>query len=501
MPTIESLTHPEGVENHPLFLVAMEHLSSDSLNSGPLELVVDEHLVDGYLELDDETANQALSALEKTPIEQVGMYDLPRRMSANPRTRAEKLRSAKCQRFCKSLGSISTLKKAILSSPGTRWNTMHAYALQSMQQITSVKISCRWQHSSLHDIATSLRGHGSIQEIHLRVPDLYYPSILPILRTSPLLGVVKLQAGADTIGINFVVQEMPGATVPAAQAIADLLESKLRLVVCNLAFDGDAQTALCAGITRANVSALEICSCSFQDPLAFADALANSPLTELEIKSVLNNEKNVRTFLNAYATSLSSLSPLKKLSIDLMDHKVIGSTAAVDKAMVNAARKLAHCSLLSSLSLSVGLCSPGLDEALACCLGNCAALEELTLVCRGRKAAGTPSSRYSLLLKAMETNYTLKHVALKPLRKSVRGKIETFCRLNKAGRKYMATDSGNQIKAIRVLAQVSDDLTCLFTHLRENPLACKVNIAQACGKRKAMERGNEESRQTTRSKA
>ena len=52
--------------------------------------------------------------------------------------------------------------------------------------------------------------------------------------------------------------------------------------------------------------------------------------------------------------------------------------------------------------------------------------------------------------------------------------IDTITTLNKAGRRYLGTARRNCIAAgVNVLAQVSDDLDCLFYHLREHPSLCE----------------------------
>jgi hypothetical protein len=81
----------------------------------------------------------------------------------------------------------------------------------------------------------------------------------------------------------------------------------------------------------------------------------------------------------------------------------------------------------------------------------------------------------------MMTNYTMEHMSFeiesyKTLRsedswdKALETNIDSICRLNRAGRVYMATDARNRHEQLRVLEAVNDDLDCIFIHLRENPL-------------------------------
>lgn len=62
--------------------------------------------------------------------------------------------------------------------------------------------------------------------------------------------------------------------------------------------------------------------------------------------------------------------------------------------------------------------------------------------------------------------------------RNLTGKIMVIKKLNKAGRRYL-TESGSECKAagIKVLSKVSDDLDCLYYHLRENP-ALMSNIVE-----------------------
>lgn len=48
--------------------------------------------------------------------------------------------------------------------------------------------------------------------------------------------------------------------------------------------------------------------------------------------------------------------------------------------------------------------------------------------------------------------------------------FETITRLNRAGRRYLREDATSKSKCIDVLANVKDDLSCLYYHLRENPV-------------------------------
>jgi hypothetical protein len=51
-------------------------------------------------------------------------------------------------------------------------------------------------------------------------------------------------------------------------------------------------------------------------------------------------------------------------------------------------------------------------------------------------------------------------------------KLECIFRLNKEGRHYLIEDPASVERGVGVLTGVSDDLDCIFFHLRENPSLC-----------------------------
>ena len=72
------------------------------------------------------------------------------------------------------------------------------------------------------------------------------------------------------------------------------------------------------------------------------------------------------------------------------------------------------------------------------------------------------------LYQDLKQNYSLKYI-----RFGNEFLFETILKLNRAGRRYLKEDATSRSKCIAVLAKVKDDLSCLFVHLRENPLICK----------------------------
>jgi len=77
------------------------------------------------------------------------------------------------------------------------------------------------------------------------------------------------------------------------------------------------------------------------------------------------------------------------------------------------------------------------------------------------------------IIEAYRKNYSLEDFSLCPANRKYLREIATILRLNKAGRRYIVEDGlTSRIKGVAVLAAVSDDLDCVFMHLKENPSLC-----------------------------
>jgi hypothetical protein len=76
-------------------------------------------------------------------------------------------------------------------------------------------------------------------------------------------------------------------------------------------------------------------------------------------------------------------------------------------------------------------------------------------------------STLNRLVSFLQENYSLKRIAFQGMTNK---SFEMIHRLNRAGRRYLIEDSTSKEACINVLAQVNDDLDCLYFHLRENPV-------------------------------
>lgn len=83
------------------------------------------------------------------------------------------------------------------------------------------------------------------------------------------------------------------------------------------------------------------------------------------------------------------------------------------------------------------------------------------------------------IMKVYRNNYSLEHCSLKPSNESNRSEVEALFRLNKAGRYYLKDEGKTRAKGVAVLAEVADDLDCLFVHLKENPTLCDIQKSES----------------------
>jgi hypothetical protein len=126
-------------------------------------------------------------------------------------------------------------------------------------------------------------------------------------------------------------------------------------------------------------------------------------------------------------------------------------------------RATASCPRLKRLTLSLPSYTMTMDAALADC---------------PKTAADEPAHDCSLWSKLSRK---IQHLRFKseggsdlvdPWNADMMANISMICRLNRSGRAYMEADSNNQREGFEVLGSVSEDLNCLYFHLRENPLLC-----------------------------
>ncbi|GKY99135.1 hypothetical protein MPSEU_000869000 [Mayamaea pseudoterrestris] len=459
---------------HPIFKRVLYVKRDNPLEDATLGFLITDSFICNYLGLDEHIADRSLAALQTIRISRVRIAEFPSSLATPPRTRSEVQRCNRLRRLWQALGNNPTLKNAFMDVLGNElWSIAHACALQELRQIQALSICMEGDARNLQDLVNGLRGHGSLRAITLEIPMEEYPTILPVLPTLPELNCVTIDASPWESAM----------TPAAAQAIANLFLAEmphLSIKMNSTDIDEECQTILCQGIARANVAALNMFLCLVEgDPVQFANAITSSRLTDVCLMYARFND-GIASFLRPLAAGLDSMPRLERFTCRPDFHFESGTH--IDDAMLSVAGVLARCPRIALIELLLDNYSDYLDRIMADCVRSCPCLETLVMdICdsRGEDCA------FPLLLISINNNYSLTKVTLKMLPLDMRAKVDAICKLNKAGRKYMALDSANQQKAICVLAAVNDDLDCLFTHLRENPLACRrVSIGATATRRK-----------------
>jgi hypothetical protein len=133
--------------------------------------------------------------------------------------------------------------------------------------------------------------------------------------------------------------------------------------------------------------------------------------------------------------------------------------------------------------MSVSLHNHRLEHAapiIARLLTVCPNIAKVDMACTEPAQSSLDSSHFTGLLDAAKESYVLKKFTTRfhPLRpndlslKHFETEMARIVRLNSAGRIYMQTQPTNTRRGYTMLGKVSDDLNCLFVHLRENPALC-----------------------------
>jgi hypothetical protein len=87
------------------------------------------------------------------------------------------------------------------------------------------------------------------------------------------------------------------------------------------------------------------------------------------------------------------------------------------------------------------------------------------------------------LIKTLVTNDELQEVLKKD--EAYHSSIAGLIRMNKSGRSRALRDPSNKLAGVSVLNSISDNVDCLFLHLRENPSLCNRHCGRRGRKRKA----------------
>jgi hypothetical protein len=283
---------------------------------------------------------------------------------------------------------------------------------------------------------------------------------------------------------NSPANEYEPISLESAQALSDYLGSAAIRQDSELSIQhkGDGcGDALCQGIASFKGRAIQISICTVGAPIPFAMALTMmTQVCDIDLSGIYfrheeDEESNVAArlgvaFLTTFAAGLLRMPRLERLSL-------VAYTMSINEGVVLLLQKIAMHPTIKTLTLSALEYTKAVDDALADCIRVNLQLESFTVVCLSRTEPG-PLCERSALLDAMTTNFTLGHFKFdfewlresNPFREQLQRNLDTVCRLNQCGRKYLAADYSNKHKGANVLGAVSDDMNCVYYHLRENPL-------------------------------
>jgi hypothetical protein len=307
--------------------------------------------------------------------------------------------------------------------------------------------------------------HPNLQEIAIEASSRIHTELIPLVDTIPALAKIKLSFGYER-------PHDPHLRASTFQLVR--LIKPFMLVLNEYDFTDDLWRALLLSdsITAASIRGLGLQSCHFDCALSLGHAFVGSRLKALYL-SLLSFDKGsyVFHFLPALAESLPTMQELEDVDIACNDLRTVCAPPTLQLLIA-----LKQCLSLVRIKLMIPTYSEIFDRGLADCIRNCSGLEVIELR-HGRVSFERLPFMETTLFESVKSNVMIHTLALKSLQLKewdvpLRPAIETVLRLNRSGRRYMIKGPSNARAAIRVLGQVSDDLDCLYFHIRENPLLC-----------------------------
>ena len=163
-----------------------------------------------------------------------------------------------------------------------------------------------------------------------------------------------------------------------------------------------------------------------------------------------------------------------------LEEIIFEETNRSPRAATSFARMAARCVQLKRLTIHAGSYFGTFDQALAECVKSNQLLDYIELDCGIYRHE---VEDFPCLVEAMKTNVTLQtfycgrsnqvRIPRFTSESSLQRLVNVICRLNRSGRAYMQSDPADRNESHAVIAAVSDDLDCVFFHLRENPMICE----------------------------
>jgi hypothetical protein len=441
-----------------------------------IELRMDSGFLDAFLRLNDEAASQVLNTLEATPVVAV----VVRHVTLSGPTRLDFAKQeARLLQLFQVLGSKIDLKTATFWID-PRNGISHDMAVEHLPYLSSLVICGRHAAHTVPSerLSSGIQNHPMLSEVRLELPNRCVRSLMAALRLRPSLERLIWSR-------NNVPSPVP-APFEDVQALSTLLQSEtvsqphflghVTLMWIDLSRIG-CEEELCKGLAMYKGRGVKIQSCSFGSPVQLAYALSNARVTKMDIRDLYFDSRYEHdlamavAFLTTFATQLPRMTELEELHLS-------GNNFANESGLIQILRSVSIHPRIKTISLVMPDYTDPVDEALADCVRNNSLVQSITVSCRS--FVGPYSScEKSLLLKAMEKNFTLLHIEINaesnymssnPLITALQTNLDAICRLNKHRRDYLSTDSADKMKGVAVLNAVSDDMNCLYYHLLENPL-------------------------------
>ena len=272
----------------------------------------------------------------------------------------------------------------------------------------------------------------------------------------------------------------------SALAVKELLtgktNQKLVIELSWLSFSDQSNELLCQGIASSTAYGVRINSCVFSDDVAFGRLLLSSPLKFI---SLAYQAPGMATLMATILTGIKDNVVLTHLEIDLS-----ASDEDYDElhhALLSLLGRTVQCACLQNIKIAVQEYCEDLDETLVN-LVRSKSFDEITISCLPqyddyfeRRSVTSP-----LLLQTFDSNYSITNICfdtynldpdetdemLPTWDATFCANIATLTRLNREGRGWLASSPSDTSCGVQVLISVSDDLDCLYFHLRECPDIC-----------------------------
>ena len=444
-------------------------------------LQVEEVFLSAFLDLDDDEVRQVGEALRS-------VKDLDNFHIMNIRYPESQAHQLRFQQLFQLLGELSNITRAFVHIPSYDDDEMQAIGriIGLLRQVAILTISAaiytdqgvtlEQVGDSLRHIANGLDSHPSIRQCRLdNIPPLFYSVLLPVMQTIPHLQLICLEAAIlDT-----------GGYIPPleAAAIRDLLHSdrpELSVELQNHSFtNSESLELLCHGVETLGIGKIDLgyLQCG-PGGHRLVDAFVASNMRHLSLQWLAYLETSELTAATAaLMRGLPTMARLESITCELGVYEdSVFKCDAGDDTIVAVVRAAAQCTSLKKLSLSsVVEYTRDLDDAFFHCITSNHCLQEVAI--EGQPTF--PQMRCPGLLRALKQNYWVEHIHLmssswgEPGEVWDRGDelmIDVILRLNRSNRRYLHDEASNKHVGTQVLADVGNDMDCIYYHLLENPL-------------------------------